>query len=66
MSFAILWIFYILISLADSSNSPLIALLVLKFALPCKLSPPPPSMSSVDTENDSLTFFYFFLNVFHF
>ena len=32
--------------------------------------PPPPSMSSVDTENrqgyDSLTFFCFFLNVFHF
>ena len=40
MSFAILWIFYILISLAESSNSPLIAFLVLKFALPCKLSPP--------------------------
>ena len=39
MSFAILWIFYILISLAESSNSPLIAFLVLKFALPCKLFP---------------------------
>ena len=61
---------FLYISLAESSNSPLIAFLVLKFALPCKLFPPPSSMSSVDTENrqgyDSLTFFCFFLNVFHF
>ena len=44
MSFGRLCFFYILIALAESS--PLVALLVLKFTLPYKLSP---SMSRVDT-----------------
>ena len=45
MSFARLCFFYILIALAESS--PLVAFLVLNFALPYKLSP---SMSRVDIE----------------
>ena len=61
MSFAILCFFYILILHAESS--PLIVFLVLKFALPCKLSPL--NVIRRHRKQAGLRFNGFLLNVFH-